>query len=58
MITNPTQIPYRPPTYETNHAKALLTYLAPCVCGREVRWTTTPADGPVPSCTCGEEAAA
>lgn len=49
-------VQYRAPSHATSYATALLTYTAPCACGRLVTWTSTAA-GSVPNCTCGEDAA-
>lgn len=50
-------VQYRSPAHATSYEKPLLTYTAPCVCGRVVTWTATSA-GSAPNCTCGEETAA
>ena len=51
-------VQYRSPAqHDTNYQTALLTYTAPCVCGRQVTWTATAA-GSAPNCTCGEDVAA
>lgn len=52
--------PLVPVTYvsahSTSYQTAVVQFLAPCVCGRDVLWTAT-ASGAAPTCDCGEEAA-
>ena len=55
MIPHVTAPTFRPPTYETNHARPVVGFDAPCVCGRVVPWTATPGDGAVPHCSCSTE---